>query len=352
VAGLFGALVLVPRWIYPPLSSTDLQGVVDPRSRIELQQAQSRLANDARAAMLQALAGFLVALGAAATWRQVHISREGQITERFTKAVEALGSQNIDVRVGGIYALERIAKNSPADRNPVQFLLGAYVRNHSAWPVGTPTGPQHPTEKIDTTLPWMRVRAPDVQAAMAVLGRRPPVPDPQSLYLSRVDLRSVALRGAQLANAHFRYANLARAALVEVDLNGGDLVGADLRQANLERARLSRANLSRAYLQGANLCGADLRDADLRDADLRGTNLKEAEFDGSRLTGAKADRTTRLPAELDAALRNELRFVEIAADENSTATVHQRERRHCWWNLRRIVCGPRRPRKPWSSGSH
>lgn len=47
------------------------------------------------------------------------ISREGQITERFTKAVDQLGNPNIDVRIGGLYALERIARNLAADRNAI-----------------------------------------------------------------------------------------------------------------------------------------------------------------------------------------------------------------------------------------
>ena len=51
-----------------------------------------------------------------ATWRQVPVSREGQITERFTRAMEHLGSETADVRLGGIYALERIARNPEMDR--------------------------------------------------------------------------------------------------------------------------------------------------------------------------------------------------------------------------------------------
>ena len=92
--------------------------------------------------------GVLVVLGAAATWRQVNVTREGQITERFTRAVDQVGSSNVDVRIGGLYALERIAKNSEADRNSVQFLLGAFVRGHANWPVGTQGGPEHPTATV------------------------------------------------------------------------------------------------------------------------------------------------------------------------------------------------------------
>jgi hypothetical protein len=101
-----------PQVALSPLGVADLRGVLSAQVRIQLQQAQSQLANDARSSILQALGGLLVVAGATATWRQVYISREGQITERFTRAVDQLGSRNADVRIGGIYALERIGRSS------------------------------------------------------------------------------------------------------------------------------------------------------------------------------------------------------------------------------------------------
>ena len=72
------------------------------------------------------------------TWRRanaaewtVEVSVEGQITERFTKAVEQLGSDNTAISLGGIYALERIAKDSEKDHWPVMEVLTAYVRENS-----------------------------------------------------------------------------------------------------------------------------------------------------------------------------------------------------------------------------
>jgi hypothetical protein len=54
------------------------------------------------------------------TWRNVRIAQEnlavtqqGHITDRFTKAIDQLGATNVEVRVGGIYALGRIAEDSP-----------------------------------------------------------------------------------------------------------------------------------------------------------------------------------------------------------------------------------------------
>jgi len=224
LAVLFVSIIVIPRWLYPPLSAADLHGISGAQARIQLQQAQSQFANNARPSILQGLAGLLLIVGAGATWRQVHISREGQITERFTRAVDQLGSDNVDVRIGDIYALERIAKNSPDDRNAIQYLLGAFVRNHARWPVGVPDGPQHPTPIVDWHLPWLSIRAPDIAAAVGALGRRPPSPDARVLYLSRTDLRGLELQGAVLTGIQMRHTNLARARLREVRLDRSDLV--------------------------------------------------------------------------------------------------------------------------------
>jgi hypothetical protein len=309
LAILFASIFLIPPLLYPPLSTPDLRGVLSAQSRIQLQQAQSQLANNARSTVLQGLAGLLVVAGAVATWRQAHISREGQITERFTRAVDQLGSPNIDVCIGGLYALERIAKNSPADRPAIQYLLAAFVRRHASWPVGAPDGPQHPTATLDEHLTWLGIRAPDIQAAVGILARRPPSRDARVLYLSRVDLRGLQIDGAELKGIQMRHANLARSALREARLDRCDLKDTDLRRADLEHAHLAGANLSSAHLQDANL-----RHADLSHTDLRGANLTGAILDGTVLTGAQADDTTVWPTDADAGRRRELGIIETGHD--------------------------------------
>jgi len=47
--------------------------------------------------------------------RDIEIAQNGQMTERFTKAVDQLGSNQVAIRLGGIYALERIARDSRQD---------------------------------------------------------------------------------------------------------------------------------------------------------------------------------------------------------------------------------------------
>jgi hypothetical protein len=179
--------------------------------------------NDARTTLLQGVAGLVLVVGAGATWRQIQINREGQITERFSKAIDHLGESGdgkVDVRLGGIYALERIAKNSKDDRATIAEILTAFVRGHSTW--SDPDGDADSSEPAQQKLADLRVRAPDVQAAMTVLGRRAlPSGRVQPLWLSGVDLRKADLYGAHLEGA---------------DLYGAHLEGADLRGANLEVA--------------------------------------------------------------------------------------------------------------------
>ena len=123
-----------------------------------------------------------------------------QISERFTRAIEQLGSPELDVRRGGIYALERISRDSPADHPHVVEALTAFVRDHAPWP------PEQP-ERVTT-----RPRRPssDIQAAMTVLGRRDISRDSGDVQirLSAVDLRRVSLRGGHFEGARLRRAHL------------------------------------------------------------------------------------------------------------------------------------------------
>src|SRR6266511_2639116 len=147
---------------------------------------------------LLVIAGLVLLAGVVATWRQVQLTRhqleilrEGQITERFTRAIEQLGSDNLDVRLGGIYALERIASSSKVDRGPILEVLTAYVRGHSPWPpAGWEYGAATPPEPDDRQLASLQFRKPDVQGA-----------DLQGADLQRADLTGANLSGADLRGA-------------------------------------------------------------------------------------------------------------------------------------------------------
>jgi hypothetical protein len=62
---------------------------------------------------------------------QTNADRQRRITESFAKAVEQLGSDKLEVRLGGLYSVERISKESPDDYWTVMENLTAFVRERS-----------------------------------------------------------------------------------------------------------------------------------------------------------------------------------------------------------------------------
>lgn len=110
--------------------------------------------NSVRATILQFAAGLVLIFGLCLTARTVYLSRETHLTDRFTKAVDQLGHEQREVRVGGIYALDRLARNSTADRRLVIEVLTAYLHINTA---------------REGSVAWRERPSPDVQTALTVL---------------------------------------------------------------------------------------------------------------------------------------------------------------------------------------
>ncbi|GAA4611895.1 hypothetical protein GCM10023195_50640 [Actinoallomurus liliacearum] len=93
--------------------------------------------NAARQTLMQSATGAVIiarvvftATGLIYTARTFHATEQGQITDRYTKAIEQLGSDKLDVRLGGIYALERLVRDSARDNHTVYDVLAAFLREH------------------------------------------------------------------------------------------------------------------------------------------------------------------------------------------------------------------------------
>jgi hypothetical protein len=162
-----------------------------------------------------------------ATNVQLQIAEHGQITDRYNAAVTNLGSSSIEVRLGGIYALQCLMQDSPRDQPTVIAVLCAFVRDQTSSAVKLQ---KQPTPKPPT----------DVQAALTVVGYRNTAKDGRTTV---VDLSGANLTGASL--------------------DGSNLSGATFTAAILEGVNLTGANLTHAHFKGANLTGAALTGANL-----------------------------------------------------------------------------------------
>ena len=198
--------------------------------------------------------------------RQAETARQNLLNERYQKGAEMLGSKVLSVRLGGIYALQELAKENPSQYYVlVMRLLCAFIR--------------HPTEdkSVETKEYW---------------------DDSGDVHYSpfRVDVQSILCM--------FRYRDQKKVDLeekneFEIDLSGSDLRGAVLTGLNLAGSNLSSTRLNGAYLVCANLSNANLTSAVLHNAELQGsdmsgatliaTNVSEAVFYGTSASNPPKD---------------------------------------------------------------
>jgi uncharacterized protein YjbI with pentapeptide repeats len=279
---------------------------------------------------------------------------EGLVTDRINAAVASLGAQktvkrpeaeggertedNIEVRVGAILALERIARNNLDFHIQIMEILCAYICINAPAEKADPApdvpdypeiGPEDDAQQLwaewrkDVQTLYRKFcdsRRPrlDIQTALTVLGRRgkaqrdeeargpsgdgdgvfpfdepypeaPAYPEPYSPEahaaweetFKRFKEESAARNKAYQAYAGYR-----------LDLRGTNLQGYDLssgcwRSVRFDGARMAGANLWKAQMQGADLRNAQMQGSDLMQAQMQGADMRDAQMQGADLEGAQ-----------------------------------------------------------------
>jgi len=220
---------------------------------------------------------------AQAARNQAETGREAHFTSLFTKAVEQLGATreatktfqpdspvtpdaprtvtetepNLEVRLGAIYALERIAQDSERDHWPIMEVLCSYIRN----PQNCGVAIVRPDKVFPSSIPippssayleWLAsIREPrvDIQAAVSVLARRAPI------RVRHEQARGAHLdfRGANLQRAGFAGGSFEDAMFYEAHLDSASFMNADLRRASFALAHLERAMLNGSLGSGLTI---------------------------------------------------------------------------------------------------
>jgi hypothetical protein len=222
-----------------------------------------------RSAAVVFTVGVATAVGAFFAGLTFRLSRRGQGTDRFNRAIELIGHAERNVRLGGIYALGQLAREDPRRHHrPVLEVLLAYVRDQSPWPPLTPEAPSSSAQRVGAAWRALRGYAPvatvsapptvphasaDVKAAMAIIARRNTDHDPKPL---EIDLSNTNLRGIDVPGIHLQRALLADCQLQDAILHRAHLEGAVLANAALDWAELDDAELdANTSFEGASLAG-------------------------------------------------------------------------------------------------
>ena len=251
----------------------------------------------------------------------VNFQKESHITDRISKAVEQLGAEktvkrlndqgqsvettepNIEVRIGGLLSLERIAQDSTRydkgrDHVRVMEILCAYVRENAPaseaenapFPSGTK---QEDLELKAGTSPfdWFYRQAKprsDIQFALFILGRRSAEQiDIERQHLNRrgesyyLDLTETNLRKADLEGLDFSSASFFKSKLEGAFCNDADFKGCNLIYAQMTCASGRGLDLSHARIDSA-----DFSHAILNEAKFLQCSMSHTHFVGTQLKGA------------------------------------------------------------------
>jgi uncharacterized protein YjbI with pentapeptide repeats len=284
-----------------------------------------------------------------------HDATERRITELYTKAVDQLGSDQAAVRLGGLYALERLANTTSTQQGTIGDVICAYLRMPYIHPS---TLDKNATEDERKERDRLLQERETRQTALEILVRHN---DPERgmhwpglhIRLQRANLTNTNLANAHLTDADLTGANLSGAYLIEANLTGASLTDADLRGTRLTEANLAGAylinadltgaylvdtNLTRAYLIDADLTGvhgattglhsaflirAKLIDADLTGANLTNANLTEVDLTGANLTNADLSNANLTRAKLAAACGTPASWAGATATDAVLTEVQQ-----------------------------
>lgn len=211
--------------------------------------------------------------------QQAKISEEGLVTDRFANAVGQLTSVRAaapstdcaqseanpdhNVRLAGLYALERLSQNYPSIHSAVLNTMCSYVTDCVPAQLAEDQKYIQKTTNDDEA----RELRPDIYMAIVILGRR-------ATRLRQVYEREGAR--CSLVGSHLEFA----------DFDGANFSHSNLSYCNLSRSRFRDANLEEAYLTGSIFYRSDLKGCNLKRATLLLTDLSGAHS----LTGPQLQR--------------------------------------------------------------
>jgi uncharacterized protein YjbI with pentapeptide repeats len=268
-----------------------------------------------------------------AFWRS-RIANKTLLAETYTKAIDQIGDEKEAIKLGGLYALEKIARDNRQYHGQIIEVLCAFVRLHAPLDIEIEemNDEEMRTQENNAKKPKLTV-----QAALTIIGRRnasfehvSKLRTLRNRFNSRfnqflgsyilpenkqdrvfLDFSSTNLEGANFDNANLELSDFSNANLKKAFFWGADLEMATLSKVNLSFANLSCANLRSAGISSANLEGAFLRNSNLeyaelltsnlKDAHLEKANLKKTNFEGAVLTTANLDYANLEEADLEEA---------------------------------------------------
>ena len=226
-----------------PVLIAALAGLIAlPVTLIRLHYTRSQTLAEEEGLITDRINAAVLGLGAEKT---VKVTEEGQVIERT--------EPNIEVRIGAILALERIAKKNLDVHIRIMDLLIEYLQNNCAW---------HPNDlpQSGNNFPDQTAKLPraDILLALRVLGTKSPeqtaleVSNKHRISLRNCDFFECNLRGLSFIGAIFYNCNFLKADAYDTNFKGARFVS-----CSFDFINISRSDLTGAQLEDVNWNHAD-----------------------------------------------------------------------------------------------
>ncbi|WP_416672605.1 pentapeptide repeat-containing protein [Egbenema bharatensis] len=291
---LIAIVVWVPVWQARQVAQSLMPGTPEVIFEIE---------NKARSTILQGLSGLglstaaiVALLNLRETEKNRKIAEDEQIAERFVKAVEMLADKKrLEVRLGGIYALERIAKDSPRDYWTIVQVLTSFIQQRTLIAKSPQvlykegTGGLNSLKAITSIQQFLETRSTipkDVQVALTILGKREVKNDPEYQTYQRLDCSKTDLTTAKLFKVNFAAANFSGVCMSQSLILGSNYTSADLSSSFLYNTFFTGCTLRSICFRNSDLRGSFFVDTDLQYANFQAANLREVVFIETNLSQA------------------------------------------------------------------
>ncbi|WP_225827097.1 pentapeptide repeat-containing protein [Streptomyces naphthomycinicus] len=190
-----------------------------------------------------------------ATKRTEHDADERRITELYTRAVEQLGNDKAPVRLGGLYALERLGQAVPVHRQTIVDVICAYLRMPYTPHAVEPLADSPPEKRTQ----WRRAASRTQRAARAMIRGKEHNQRRQELQV-RVTAQRILAAHLRDRRASDELETAPADPLfwdgMGIDLTHANLIGLDFMYCHVTRADFAYATFtSSAFFSHAHFAG-------------------------------------------------------------------------------------------------
>ena len=227
--------------------------------------------------------------------KQIDLQRKQRTDDRFTTAVELLGSSETSARTGAIYSLYHLAIEDEKYRKEVAQILCSHIRSKTNEAKYKEEHKDRPSNEIQSTIDLL-LKDKDGNKGLYCQDFAKEKSFPQAnfeyAYLVKVDFYDAQCQGAgfsyaQCQGADFRFAQCQGAKFNEVQCQGADFFYAQCQKAYFIDAQCQGAKFTLAQCQGANFTFAQWQEADFNLAQCQGAYFDKAQCQGAVFLNAQ-----------------------------------------------------------------